>query len=363
MTPIQIVCAMLVQLLWGYLYVAIKIGVAEFPPLFFLALRFVAIAVLLIPFVPRPTRREIGPIIPISVFFGGLNFGLFYIGLGLGTGTMTAVAYQLTSPFIILLAWPMLEDRPSRRTTFGVVLAFGGVVVAAAGTHGSTNVIAALLVACAALAFAVGNVLTKRYGPFAPLTLMAWMSLFTVPQVMLVSWILEHGQLASLATADVRGWTMLTYTVVLSGIAGFGLWFWLIARCSIGRLAPFCLLQPVFAAASSVLFLGERLTAPLVVGGLISLVGVAVTQLKPEARPGASRMQARLMNSRYKLRKRSSTFRPFASCCVESQPGKTFHPPCQHQSATVTLFPNSNDSTAAQASCRARRPARACTGG
>jgi O-acetylserine/cysteine efflux transporter len=128
-TPGQIVCAVLVQLLFGYQYVVIKIGVAEFPPLFFLALRFVAIAMLLIPFVPRPTRREIGPIIAISVFVGGLIFGLFYIGLGLGTGTMTAVAYQFTGLFIILLAWPLLGDRPSLRTTFGVLLAFGGVVV------------------------------------------------------------------------------------------------------------------------------------------------------------------------------------------------------------------------------------------
>jgi hypothetical protein len=109
---------------------------------------------------------------------------------------------------------------------------------------------------------------------------------------MLASWILEHGQLKSLVTADVRGWIMLTYTVVVSGIVGFGLWFWLIARCSIGRVGPFNLLQPVFAAASSVLFLGERLTAPLVVGGLIGLVGVAVIQLKPKASPGASRTLA-----------------------------------------------------------------------
>ena len=109
------------------------------------------------------------------------------------------------------------------------------------------------------------------------------MSLFTVPQVLLASWSLEHGQLASQVTADVRGWMMLTYTVVLSGIVGFGLWFWLIARCSIGRVGPFNLLQPVFAAVSSVLFLGERLTATLVVGGLIGLVGVAVTQLKPKS--------------------------------------------------------------------------------
>ena len=34
-----------------------------------------------------------------------------------------------------------------------------------------------------------------------------------------------------------------------------------------------------------------------------------------------------------------------------------------HQWASATLFPDSNDSTAAQASCKARRPARACTGG
>src|SRR5215510_12986404 len=44
MSAIQIVCAVAVPLLWGYQFVAIKMGVIEFPPLFFLALRFLAIA-------------------------------------------------------------------------------------------------------------------------------------------------------------------------------------------------------------------------------------------------------------------------------------------------------------------------------
>ena len=44
MSAIQIVCAVTVPLLWGYQFVAIKVGVMEFPPLFFLALRFLAIA-------------------------------------------------------------------------------------------------------------------------------------------------------------------------------------------------------------------------------------------------------------------------------------------------------------------------------
>src|ERR1700753_3467389 len=128
MTAIQLVCAIAVPLLWGLQFVAIKVGVTEFPPLFFLALRFLAIALLLVPFVGRPTRGQFGPVAAISLFLGGLNFGLFYVGLGLGSGSMTAVAYQLATPFTVLFAWPLLAERPSVTTSAGVLIAFAGVV-------------------------------------------------------------------------------------------------------------------------------------------------------------------------------------------------------------------------------------------
>ena len=285
MSILQIVCAVAVTLLWGYQFVVIKVGVMEFPPLFFLALRFLAIALLLIPFVKRPARRQVGPIAAISFFLGGLSFGLFYVGLGLGSGSMSAVAYQLATPFTVLLAWPLLAERPSLTTSGGVVLAFVGVVVLAAGPGLSANVLPLLLVVGSAFAFAVSNVLTKRYGPFDPLMLMGWSSLLTVPQVMLMSLLLEHGQLASLVTADERGWLALAYTVFVGGIVGFGLWFWLIARCSMGRVAPYGLLLPVFALISSVVFLGDRMTPKLIAGGLLTIAGVALTQARSAARP------------------------------------------------------------------------------
>src|ERR1700748_1858391 len=131
MSAIQIACAVAVPLLWGFQFVSIKVGVTEFPPLFFLALRFLAIALLLIPCVKRPARRQFGPIAAISVFLGGLNFGLFYVGLGLGSGSLSAVAFQLAHPFPLLAAWPLLAERPSLTTSAGVMLAFGGVVVLA----------------------------------------------------------------------------------------------------------------------------------------------------------------------------------------------------------------------------------------
>lgn len=285
MSAIQILCAVAVPLLWGYQFVAIKVGVVEFPPLFFLALRFLAIALLLIPFVKTPTRRQFGPVAAISVFLGGLNFGLFYVGLGLGSGSLSAIAYQLATPFTILLAWPLLAERPSLTTSAGVAIAFVGVVALAAGPGLTANALPLLLVVGAAFAFAMSNVLTKRYGPFDPLMLMGWSSLLTVPQVALMSLLLEHGQLASLSTADRHGWLALAYTVFIGGILGFGLWFWLIARCSMGRIAPFGLLLPVFAVMSSVLFLGDQMTPKLIVGGLLAISGVALTQMKSRARP------------------------------------------------------------------------------
>ena len=166
-----------------------------------------------------------------------------------------------------------------------MVLAFVGVVVLAAGPGLSANALPLLLVVGAAFAFAVSNVLTKRYGPFDPLMLMGWFSLLTVPQVLLMSLLLEHGQAASLVTADRRGWLALAYTIFIGGIVGFGLWFWLIARCSMDRVAPFGLLLPVFALVSSVLFLGDRITAKLIVGGLLAISGVAITQIRSTARP------------------------------------------------------------------------------
>jgi O-acetylserine/cysteine efflux transporter len=285
MSAIQIVCAVAVPLLWGYQFVVIKVGVLEFPPLFFLSLRFLAIALLLISFVKRPARQQFSRIAAISVFLGGLNFGLFYVGLGLGSGSMSAIAYQLATPFTILLAWPLLAERPSLTTSTGVVIAFVGVVVLAAGPGLTANLLPLLLVVGAAFAFAMSNVLTKRYGPFDPLMLMGWSSLLTVPQVTLMSLLLEHGQLTSLVTADQHGWLALAYTIFIGGILGFGLWFWLIARCSMGRVAPFGLLLPVFAVISSVLFLGDHMTPKLIVGGLLAISGVAITQVRSTARP------------------------------------------------------------------------------
>lgn len=149
----------------------------------------------------------------------------------------------------------------------------------------SVKIILIVLVIGAGFALAIGGVLSKRFGPFKPMKLMAWMLLFTVSQVMIASLFIEQGQLDSLRNAAPSAWLALVYTVLFGAIAGWGLWFWLFARCSMARVAPFALLQILFAVAAGLIFLHEHLTGPLIMGAVICSVGLIITQRRSLTRP------------------------------------------------------------------------------
>jgi O-acetylserine/cysteine efflux transporter len=277
-SSLEVTAALLVALLWGVQFVTSKYGVDVFPPLLFVTLRFAAVGLLLLPFAGRPSRREIAAAATISVFFGGLCFGLFFVGLHLGVAGLSAVIVQLMTPFTVLFAWPLLSERPSLRVVVGVGVAFAGVAPALTDPGEPVSLVAVLMVMGGAASQAFGNVLIKRFGPLQPMRLMAWLSLFTVPQVGVGSALFETGQQAELRNADVLAWLALGYSVLFGAVIGFGLWFWLIGRCSLARVAPFALLQTVFAIGSGILFLHEKVSVQLLAGACICIGGVVLTQ-------------------------------------------------------------------------------------
>ncbi len=280
MPPLDVAAALAVALLWGLQFVTSKVGVAAVPPLLFVALRFAAVAALLLPFAGRPSRRDLRAAGVLSVFFGSLCFGLFFSGLRLGTAGLSAALSQLMTPFAILFAVPLLGERPSRRALVGVAVAFGGVAIAL-GRPGDAPPLAALLVAGGAAAQGLGTALLRRLGPVPPMRLLAYMSLLAAPQLALASALIEHGQAGALRGAPASAWASLAYAVLFGAIAAFGLWFRLVGRHPLARVAPFALLQTPFGIAAGVLLLGEPLSATLVAGALVCMAGVALSQAVP----------------------------------------------------------------------------------
>jgi O-acetylserine/cysteine efflux transporter len=278
MNAIHIAAALLVPLLWGLQYVVIKAGLTVLPPLFFAGLRFAVIAAILIPFVGRIRGPEIRPIFLISCFMGGVNFAGAFIGLTHSPAGIAGIANQLWTPFTLMLAWPMLGEKPSARMVLGIGIALCGVALSIVDPGLEVSTIPMLFVIGSALGLAIGNVLAKKFGPFDPVKLFAWMSFFTAFQLLGLSLIAEGGQLEALQSASSSEWLAFAFTVVLGGIAAFITWFWLIARFSMARVAPYALLQSFFAIGAGVAFRHEPMTPMLILGAIICVSGVALTQ-------------------------------------------------------------------------------------
>jgi O-acetylserine/cysteine efflux transporter len=276
--------ATLVALCWGGNFVAAKLVLQELPPFLLLAVRFFITAALVLPFFPRPPAPMKG-IAVISVLMGVAHFSCLYLSIGLGLDVSSAViSSQLGVPFSCLLGSILYQDRIGRWRALGMLIAFAGILIIC----GSPRIVAQywqFLIAClGAFLWAVSNIFIKRLGDVNMLGVLGWMALFAAPQHALISLMVEDGQMHALATASLQTWLGLSYTVVMSTIVAYGLWYSLMRHHPISHVVPYSLLVPVFGLSAAQMFFAEPLTWPFMVGGVLTVAGVAVIVIRrPEA--------------------------------------------------------------------------------
>ena len=287
MRPLHLGAAFVAVFVWGLSFSVAKIGVGQIPPILLMGMRLALVALILARFLQAP-GKTLPHIVGLSITMGVLHYGLMYTGLrGVDAGA-AAIAFQLMVPFSAVLAALFFRERLSLLQIAGMAVAFGGVYLLSGEPRIAGSPVPFMLVVAGALMWAIGNIQVKMMGPVDILNLNAWVSLLGAPQLLLASLILETNQLEALAGADWRGWGALVYMAVASTILGHGLWYYLLRENPVNRVAPFNLLIPVMAVVLAVPILGESLTARLVVGGLLTVAGVALIQFTrmPNPRSG-----------------------------------------------------------------------------
>ena len=162
MPPSHIAIALGTALLWGFGFVTSKYGADHMPPLFFLALRFTLMALMLLWFVRPPSGRWLA----VSLFaltMGAGHFGLFYVALNIGVEASTAAIIWLTQvPLSALLAGLVLRERPGWLALLGIAIAFGGAVLLVGEPRHTGNAVGIALMFGSSIAWAVANVQVKR---------------------------------------------------------------------------------------------------------------------------------------------------------------------------------------------------------
>ncbi|MEF8812877.1 MAG: DMT family transporter [Halovenus sp.] len=281
---------MLLAVLFGGSFVAIKMGLRELPPLLFASFRFDIGAAVLGGYVvvirarsawlPR-TRNDILGIAIAGVFLVALNNALLFVGQGSTTPAMASIMYGLNPVLAPVFAWWLLGDRLSRTGALGIGVALAGVIVIvqpSPAVLASDGTVGQFLVLGAATAVAVGSVLLKRFHPqMGRLPLTAW--------AMAVGALLLHG--LSLAggepQASITGAGPLTVASLLvvgipSTAVAYAVHFGLLERIGPVRANLVAYVVPITAALAGWLFLQAGLSVVTVVGFLVVVTGFGLVE-------------------------------------------------------------------------------------
>jgi len=290
MRPRDILLAVGIAAVWGLNFISIKLGLDRMPALLFCALRLLAVGLPLL-----VLRRGPGTswrwVFASALTLGVLHFSLFFWGIAAGMPAgLTSLVLQSQAIFTVLLAVPLLRERPGPRQILGLALATGGMAVVAAGVGGERPPLAFALVLGSAVFWGLNNIIMRKAAPPDMARFMMWVGATGGLPLLLISVAVDGfgTDLAALRGIDATALGAIAYTSALSTILGFGLWGVLIRRYGAGTVAPFSMLVPFFGMSSAAVFLGERLEPTDILGGLLVIGGILLGALRVQRRTRTS---------------------------------------------------------------------------
>ena len=244
MRLVDIATAVMVAAIWGLGFTLSKAALAGFPPIFLMAFRFTLTALLLVWFV-RPPVGYMGKVALISLVGAGIQYSITFTGLAGINASTAIIIIQLEAPLAALMAAVFLKDMIGWRRALGMAVAFAGVVILAGDASVQGAWVSALLVLVGAAFFAGGQVMTKALkGAVGGFQLTAWVAVFAVPQLFVISFLTEDNHLHYIENADWVVWGTILYLAFIMTALGYSLWYRLINTYSINLVMPFILLVP-----------------------------------------------------------------------------------------------------------------------
>lgn len=275
---------------WGFNWTAMKVALAEVPPwtfrsfclglgsaVLFAALRSGGQSLA----VPRGqwARLSVLALLNITSWNMLVAFGVAMIP----SGRAAILAYTMPVWAIPLSVW-LLGERVTRRKLAGLALGLAALALLlgdAAGSLGAAP-LGSLLVLGAALTWALGTVLQKRFPismPAGPYT--AWMMLLGGVPIFLGTLLLEDAQ--ALRGVGLRAWAGVLYNVLVSFAFAHWAWIKLATSVPVSVFSISMLVIPVIGVLSGVVFLGER-PSWAEVFALLLVLGALASVIRPQAR-------------------------------------------------------------------------------
>ena len=240
-----------------------------------MAFRFAVTALALVWFV-RPPVGQMKMLCLIAFISAAIQYSLTFTGLTGIDASVAALVVQLEVPFLVIIGAVVFGEKTGLRKWIGIIIAFSGVGMIAGEPKLGAAWLSLLMVAGGAFSWSVGQAMVRGLKDIGGMTVTAWVAVFATPQLFVMSFIFEGNHIATIASADWFVWSAVLYLGLVMTVVGYGMWYTLVRKHPVSLIAPFLLMLPVFSVAGGVLFLGERLTTQVMIGGVVVVAGVAI---------------------------------------------------------------------------------------
>jgi drug/metabolite transporter (DMT)-like permease len=300
---LTILCFGLVYVLWGSTYLAIDIAVEKIPPALMCGVRFLIAGILMLAYchfagqsITYTSRQLVQlAVVGILLLMGG-NLTLSYAEQYVPTG-LAALLIAITPLWLLVLDNLLLgEHRISGRGLVGLGLGVIGTVVllwpelTATGNLSRKELWFSIALLGGSFSWALGSVLSKRWGEGASLSATGWQMTFAGAANLLLAIVRQD---AAHALWTVRGVSAVVYLVIFGSLIGYTSYIWLLGHVPTSKVSTYAYVNPVVALFLGWLVLHERVDRYMLAGSVIVIASVAlVTAAKVHSRTAGLELPA-----------------------------------------------------------------------
>ena len=311
-TVVAWACLLIVYVVWGSTYLAIRVGVETMPPLLMAATRNLVAGLILFPVALRARRGGRGPAprrrsasgVPVSpAAASGIPaprrwprraewLGCAVVGVlllvanavvGIGEQTvpsgLAALLVATVPLWLIGIDAVLNHARIGLAPAAGLALGLAGVALLSGLGDGSEPISAGgvVIILAAAAMWAAGTIMARRVTLPPSAALASGMQLLCGGVTLLVL-AAATGELGSLRLGEVsaRSWLALGYLIVAGFVVAFSAYGIAVRTLPTATVATYAYVNPVIAVLLGTLILNERLTPAMLAGGALIVGAVAL---------------------------------------------------------------------------------------
>lgn len=283
---------------WGSTWIAVKAGLEAVPPLFLGGSRFIAAGAILITAAIlregwrlRPQhmgRLLIASVLTITLCYGALFWGMRFID----SGTAAVLDLGLT-PIALLVFALILRDERASVTKFlaiglgllGTCILFGPDLLQgwSGGSFDGGRLAGSAAVAASTLAYGLGSVMARPLlVQYSPLLVSGATTLIGGSVLLLCSALMkpQFGE-AVQGNWGSAAWTGWAFLVLFGSLIGYSLYMVLLRDVGASRAGMYAFVSPVVALALGATIGGETVTTLSLIGSAVMLVAAWLAIRKP----------------------------------------------------------------------------------